>query len=91
MAVVMAANVVGIPCVVLNLLPPWRTAGVFAVGNGAAAVDEIVQGQHLMLAFNGSVCVVCAWQWWNGGVATARSVVCVRWPRRSVVCGVPRR
>lgn len=67
MVVVTAGNIVGFPCLVLRLVPIWRTAGVFAVGNGAGAVDELLHGQHLMFAFNGSMCLGCAWTWWKGG------------------------
>lgn len=67
MVVVDVTNAVGLSCLILRLVPVWRTAGVYAVGNGAGAVDEILHGQYVALVFNGSVCLGCAWLWWKGG------------------------
>lgn len=45
----------------------YRAAGVFAVGNGANALDAWLHGNLLVAGLEAGLSALGAWQWWNGG------------------------
>lgn len=66
--IVQAVTATGGWACLLLLVSLWRTAGWFAVANGALLVADVVRGGHLVEALLAAV--VCAWDvwiWWNGG------------------------
>jgi len=87
----LTTSIAGWACLLLRLLPLWRTAGVFAVANLASTVDEVLRGRTGGAMFNAACCAFGAWQWWRGGGGGGTRRRLRAWRRAFRGVGVPRR